>query len=57
MSSGYYASISALAEFLDEVVLGVYDKGRIKRCEAMSLHCGEGWTRRLTSRYPNNKYC
>ena len=49
MLSGYYTSISALAEFLDEVVLGVYDKGRIKCSEAMPLHFREGWTRRLTS--------
>ena len=46
MSSGYCASISALAEFLDEVVFGVYNKCRIECCEAMSLHCGEGWIRR-----------
>jgi len=42
MSGGYYASISALTEFLDEVVLGIYDKGRVKCGEAMSLHCGDG---------------
>lgn len=42
MSGGYYAPISALAEFFDEVVLGIYDKGRVKCGEAMSLHRGEG---------------
>jgi hypothetical protein len=39
MSGGYHASISALTEFLDELVLGINDEGRVKCGEAMSLHC------------------
>jgi len=41
MSGGYDTSISALAEFLDELVLGIDDKIRVQCSEAMSLHCGE----------------
>jgi len=42
MSGGHYAPISALTEFLDKMVLGIYNKSRVKSGEAMSLHCGEG---------------
>lgn len=31
-------SIRALAELLDELIFGVYDKGRVECSEAVSLH-------------------
>jgi hypothetical protein len=40
MPGGYDASISALAEFLDELVLGVDDEGGIEGGEAVALHSG-----------------
>lgn len=36
------AAISALAEFLDELVLRVDDKSRVQSIEAVPLHDGDG---------------
>jgi len=38
VSGGNNAAIGTLTELLDELVLGVDDKGRVKRAKAMSLH-------------------
>lgn len=38
MLSGYDAAVSALSEFLDELVLRVDDEGRVQSGETVSLH-------------------
>ena len=44
---GNDASVCALAELLDELVLGVDDEGRVEGGEGVPLHCGqEGMGRR-----------
>lgn len=38
MPRGNDAAIGTLTEFLDELVLGVDDEGRVERAETVSLH-------------------